>query len=83
MNRLDAKGSPDNGANRAGLKVDVSMKTLTSLRVARKPNSRPSLVHPKLDSTALRLRWLMRNTRLSETHAGLVAELAFRNGRTA
>jgi hypothetical protein len=59
------------------------MKSVASLRVARKPNSRPSLVYPKLDSTAFRLRWLMRNARLNETRAGIVAELAFSQGRAA
>jgi hypothetical protein len=59
------------------------MKTVASLRVARKPDSRPSLVLSNPDSTALRLRWLMRNARLSETHAGVVAELAFSHGRAA
>jgi hypothetical protein len=59
------------------------MKTVTSLRLARKPNPRLSLFHPKPDSTALRLRWLMRNARLNETQAGLVAELAFSQGRAA
>jgi hypothetical protein len=59
------------------------MNTVASLRAARKSNSRPSLVHSNPDSTALRLRWLMRNARLSETHAGVVAELAFYHGRAA
>jgi hypothetical protein len=59
------------------------MQTLASLRLASKPISRPSLFHPKPDSTALLLRWLIRNARLNETQAGLVAELAFRNGRAA
>jgi hypothetical protein len=59
------------------------MNTVPSLHVARKPDSRPSLFHPKPDSTALLLRWLIRNARLSETHAGIVAELAFSHGRPA
>jgi hypothetical protein len=59
------------------------MKTVASLRISRNPNSRPTFLHPEPDPSALRLHWLMRLARLSETHAGIVAELAFSQGRAA
>jgi hypothetical protein len=80
---MPQKKGPAEAGSLDGAKDILPMKTVTSLRVARKPNTRPSLVHPKPDSIALRLRWLVRNPRLSETHASLVAELAFSQGRAA
>jgi hypothetical protein len=59
------------------------MTPVTPLRGARNLISRPSLFHPKPDSTALLLRWLTRHALVSEAHASVVAELAFYQGRAA
>jgi len=49
-------------------------------QAARKNYPRPPL-HFETDSTRLLLRWLTRHALVSEAHASVVAELAFRSRR--
>jgi hypothetical protein len=65
------------------LKVIFGMATLALARLARKQYPRPSLLNPESNSTALLVRWLTRHALVSEAHAGVVAELAFRSREAA
>ncbi len=59
------------------------MTFLTNARAERKHYPRPSLHLSEPDYRTLLLRRIMRSCRLTASHAGVVAELAFRQGEAA
>jgi hypothetical protein len=82
MNPPRQKIGPDTGTAR-GLKVFDMDITNIAARASRQRKSEPVPFNRPTDSTPVLVRWLTRRARLSETHAGVVAELAFRSPEAA
>ena len=72
-----AKESPANEGFSRGAESIANDSPNT--RAPRAQTLPPSLLNPESHSPALLVRWLTRHALLSEAHAGVVADLAFRS----